>query len=77
MIDFDTTGDGQPLVLLAGQANSRHWWDPVRRDFARSHRTIAIDALGTGARHAYFEEFREEASPVVLDFLARYRLTGI
>jgi pimeloyl-ACP methyl ester carboxylesterase len=36
------------LVLLAGQANSRHWWDPVRADFVARYRTIGIDALGTG-----------------------------
>ncbi|HEY4420750.1 MAG TPA: alpha/beta fold hydrolase [Pseudonocardia sp.] len=48
-IGFDTAGTGEPLVLLAGQANSRHWWDQVRRDFSASYTTIAIDCLGTGA----------------------------
>ncbi|MEN3303744.1 MAG: hypothetical protein V7633_5802 [Pseudonocardia sp.] len=47
-IHFDVEGAGPPLVLLAGQANSRRWWGPVRSDFAAAHRTIAIDALGTG-----------------------------
>jgi 3-oxoadipate enol-lactonase len=47
-IHFDVTGDGEPLLLLAGQANSRHWWDPVRPDLAARYRTIALDALGTG-----------------------------
>ncbi len=32
-IAFDCIGSGEPLVLLAGQANSRRWWDPVRVDF--------------------------------------------
>nr|BFE51049.1 hypothetical protein GCM10017745_44760 [Saccharothrix mutabilis subsp. capreolus] len=27
-----------------------------------------------GARHAYFEEFRDRATPAVLDFLARHPL---
>jgi 3-oxoadipate enol-lactonase len=47
-IGFDTAGAGEPLVLLAGQANSRHWWDVVRPDFA-AYTTISIDCLGTGA----------------------------
>jgi pimeloyl-ACP methyl ester carboxylesterase len=47
-IHFDVEGAGPPLVLPAGQANSRRWWDPVRSDFAAAHRTIAVDALGTG-----------------------------
>jgi 3-oxoadipate enol-lactonase len=48
-IPFDVVGDGEPLLLLAGQANSRRWWDPVRDDLAARHRTVALDALGTGA----------------------------
>lgn len=48
-LGFDVVGDGVPLLLLAGQANSRRWWDPVRADFVARHRTVALDALGTGA----------------------------
>ena len=51
-IHFDVVGDGAPLLLLAGQANSRRWWDPVRADLAARHRTVALDALGTGASTA-------------------------
>jgi len=47
-IHFDVIGDGEPLLLLAGQANSRHWWDPVRPDLAARYRTVAADARGTG-----------------------------
>lgn len=47
-IHFDVSGDGEPLLLLAGQANSRSWWNPVRSDLTAAHRTIAVDALGTG-----------------------------
>jgi 3-oxoadipate enol-lactonase len=47
-IGFDTAGPGEPLVLLAGQANSRRWWDAVRADFAASYTTIATDHLCTG-----------------------------
>lgn len=28
-IGVDVEGAGEPLVLLAGQADSRHWWDAV------------------------------------------------
>lgn len=40
-------GNDPPLVLLAGQSNNHHWWDPVRGDFAR--RTVTIDYRGTGS----------------------------
>jgi len=42
-------GDGYPLVLLAGQANSHHWWDGIREDFHTTHSTITLDYRGTGA----------------------------
>ncbi|TKG61888.1 alpha/beta hydrolase [Prauserella endophytica] len=48
-IGFEARGTGEPLVLLAGQANSRRWWDPVRADFASSYTTITFDYLGTGS----------------------------
>jgi pimeloyl-ACP methyl ester carboxylesterase len=51
-IRFETVGAGPPLVLLAGQANSARWWDPIRVDFAAGHRTVAIDTLGTGGSDA-------------------------
>jgi pimeloyl-ACP methyl ester carboxylesterase len=74
MIAFDTAGTGDPLVLLAGQANSRQWWDAVRTDFAGSHRTICVDALGTGdsdaPRDAEYSTRRFAADVVaVLDVL--------
>ncbi|MFI9551822.1 alpha/beta fold hydrolase [Nonomuraea endophytica] len=95
-IAHQVRGAGEPLVLLAGQANSHLWWESVREDFETRHTAITLGWLGTGdlfnpaanapllteripgagmhlirgARHAYFEEFREEAGPLVLDFLA-------
>ncbi|MGN9840655.1 alpha/beta fold hydrolase [Nonomuraea sp. H19] len=42
-------GSGPPLLLLQGQANNHHWWDPVRADFAAAYRTITFDYRGTGA----------------------------
>ncbi|GAA1723886.1 alpha/beta hydrolase [Isoptericola hypogeus] len=48
-IAFQDRGDGPPLVLLAGQANSHRWWDPVRAGLGAGRRTITLDWRGTGA----------------------------
>jgi pimeloyl-ACP methyl ester carboxylesterase len=45
-IAYQVEGEGVPLILLAGQANTHHWWDPVREDFGR--RTVTLDWRGTG-----------------------------
>ncbi|MFI1968489.1 alpha/beta hydrolase [Streptomyces cinnamoneus] len=47
-IAYQPRGDGTPLVLLAGQANTHHWWDHVRDDFQAAHRTVTLDYRGTG-----------------------------
>ncbi|RKN45845.1 alpha/beta fold hydrolase [Streptomyces hoynatensis] len=47
-IAYQVQGAGFPLVLLAGQANNHHWWDPVRADFDAARRTISLDYRGTG-----------------------------
>ena len=47
-VAYQVRGDGSPLVLLAGQANSHHWWDGVREDFHGAHTTITLDYRGTG-----------------------------
>ncbi|WP_327084976.1 alpha/beta hydrolase [Nonomuraea sp. NBC_01738] len=47
-VAYQTAGRGEPLVLLAGQANSHRWWDPVRSGFEDDHTTITFDYLGTG-----------------------------
>ncbi|GAA1609399.1 alpha/beta hydrolase [Kribbella sancticallisti] len=46
-IAYQVEGDGPPLLLLAGQANTHHWWDAVRGDFI-GRRTITLDWRGTG-----------------------------
>ncbi|TCO51137.1 pimeloyl-ACP methyl ester carboxylesterase [Kribbella antiqua] len=48
LIACQVQGEGQPLVLLAGQSNNHTWWDPVRADFETSYRTITLDWRGTG-----------------------------
>jgi pimeloyl-ACP methyl ester carboxylesterase len=46
---YEVHGRGErTLVLLAGQSNTRHWWDSVRADFDARYRTITLDWRGTG-----------------------------
>lgn len=45
---YQTAGAGDPLVLLAGQANNRHWWDGISADFEHRYRTVTLDWRGTG-----------------------------
>ena len=47
-IAYQAQGQGIPLILLSGQSNNHHWWDPVRTDFHATHRTITLDYRGTG-----------------------------
>lgn len=46
-IAYQVRGEGQPLVLLAGQSNNHTWWDPILSDFA-GRRLITLDWRGTG-----------------------------
>ncbi|MFE0906567.1 alpha/beta fold hydrolase [Streptomyces mutabilis] len=47
-IAYQLQGEGPVLVLLAGQANSHHWWDSVRVDFHPVRSTLTLDYRGTG-----------------------------
>ncbi|EPH44007.1 alpha/beta fold hydrolase [Streptomyces aurantiacus] len=47
-VHYELRGSGDPLVLLSGQSNSRHWWDPVVGDFAAAYTTVTVDWRGTG-----------------------------
>lgn len=51
-LHYQLTGSGVPLVLLAGQANTHRWWDPVRDRFAAAFTTVVLDWRGTGASDA-------------------------
>lgn len=48
-LHYDTEGQGEPLLLIAGQASDHREWDGVRADFAAHHRVIVWDYRGTGA----------------------------
>jgi pimeloyl-ACP methyl ester carboxylesterase len=45
---YEVTGDGPPLLLVAGQASDRHIWAPVRDAFAARYRVVTFDHRGTG-----------------------------
>jgi pimeloyl-ACP methyl ester carboxylesterase len=48
-IHYAVSGRGdRTLVLLAGQANNRHWWDVARGDFEGEFRVVTLDWRGTG-----------------------------
>ncbi|MFF5721315.1 alpha/beta fold hydrolase [Streptomyces buecherae] len=47
-IAYQLEGEGVPLVLLAGQANSHRWWEAVRADFHPVRSTLTLDYRGTG-----------------------------
>ncbi|NEB82309.1 alpha/beta fold hydrolase, partial [Streptomyces sp. SID14478] len=47
-LHYELRGSGAPLVLLAGQANSRRWWEPVLDRFAAAFATVVLDWRGTG-----------------------------
>lgn len=45
---YEVTGEGAPLLLVAGQAQDRANWTGARDDFAARHRVIVFDHRGTG-----------------------------
>ncbi len=72
-VAYQVAGGGPALILLAGQANSHHWWDGVREDFEATRTTITIDYRGTGdsdkPRDAYSTEIFAGDVVAVLDDL--------
>ncbi|MFE7967826.1 alpha/beta fold hydrolase [Streptomyces cellulosae] len=71
---------GRPLVLLDGQANNHHWWDGVRGDFDKTHRTISLGYRGTGTsdkpRDGYSTPRLAQDAVAVLDSLGIERADG-
>jgi pimeloyl-ACP methyl ester carboxylesterase len=51
-IDYDRTGEGEPLLLLHGTGGSRRHWRPVFDELSRHHDVIAADLPGHGGSDA-------------------------
>lgn len=47
-IYYETFGEGEPMLLVAGQASDRHSWDSVREGLQARHQVITYDHRGTG-----------------------------
>ncbi|HLK10524.1 MAG TPA: alpha/beta fold hydrolase [Candidatus Binatia bacterium] len=48
-LDYETCGQGDPLLLLMGLGGERHGWDLMRPELARSRRLILVDNRDAGA----------------------------
>lgn len=54
---YDVTGEGEPVLLVAGLASDHRVWAGTRDDLAKHHRVIVFDHRGTG------ESDKPEAPP--------------
>jgi pimeloyl-ACP methyl ester carboxylesterase len=45
---FETHGEGEPLLLIAGLASDSQSWGPVVANLARTHRVLLLDNRGAG-----------------------------
>jgi 3-oxoadipate enol-lactonase len=45
---FETLGNGEHLLLVAGRNSDHHLWDIVQKDFIKHYRVIVYDQRGTG-----------------------------
>jgi len=45
---YEESGEGEPLLLISGQAQDHTSWDGIRDDFTDRYRVIVYDPRGTG-----------------------------
>jgi len=45
---YETLGQGEPLLLVAGRNSDHHIWNLISKDFAKQHQVIVYDQRGTG-----------------------------
>ena len=62
---YETIGQGEPLLLVAGRNSDHHLWNLARRDFVRHYRVIVYDPRGTG------QSDKPESPPYTTRLLAR------
>jgi pimeloyl-ACP methyl ester carboxylesterase len=55
------TGQGEPVLLLHGFAQSSHMWRPLMRELAKNHTVIAADLRGAGQSDAPEEGYTKAA----------------
>jgi pimeloyl-ACP methyl ester carboxylesterase len=48
-LHYQVGGDGTPVVLFHGFAETGHMWEPVMGELAKSHRVLVPDLRGAGA----------------------------
>lgn len=51
-LHYLAVGQGEPVLLLHGFAQSSHMWRPLMRELAKNHRVIAADLRGAGQSDA-------------------------
>jgi pimeloyl-ACP methyl ester carboxylesterase len=51
-LHYLTTGQGDPVLLLHGFAQSSHMWRPLMRELAKNHTVVAADLRGAGQSDA-------------------------
>lgn len=80
---YETSGEGEPLVLLHGFMQSHHSYDPFIEEFAGRYRVVAVDLRGHGTSTNPSGEFtmRQSARDIfaLLDHLEieQFRAIGI
>ncbi len=45
---YETMGNGEPLLLVAGRNSDHHIWNLIRKDFIKRYQVIVYDQRGTG-----------------------------
>lgn len=75
---YETTGRGEPLLLIAGRAVDHNIWNLVRGDLARRYLVIVYDHRGTGQsdkpeQPAYSTRALAGDAVAILDHLSQHR----
>jgi pimeloyl-ACP methyl ester carboxylesterase len=60
-LHYLVAGQGEPVLLLHGFAQSSHMWRPLMRELAKTHTVIAADLRGAGQSDAPEEGYTKAA----------------
>ena len=64
-------GEGDPVVLLHGYAQTSRLWRPLIAELAKTRTVIAPDLRGSG--HWLMEEAADRVIPKLVEFLAHHQ----